>query len=279
LSPATNNIITSIATQTGPGVDTFTPTWTVTPGSVIAGFLPSAVGAGNFSRDAGSGNTSILTDGQFGVINPPGGASPGLVTAGTGGGGNSATYTLTNSASGYELTNIVISGGWSDAGRDQQHYTISYSTVANPTNFVALASVNYNPTLPGTVQSAVRATLSAASVTPLASSVARVKVDFTVPTGENGYSGYGEISLFGVASPPSAPTVNRPTVVGGNLILTGSGGTPNSGYTWLTSTNVGAPLATWTTNTTGVFSGTGTFSNAIPVITSELERFFRLRIP
>lgn len=78
----------------------------------------------------------------------------------------------------------------------------------------------------------------------------------------------------------AAPVVVNPVFVsGGNLVLTGSGGTPGGPYTWLTSTNVAAPLATWVTNTTGTFSGSGTFSNAIPVNPNERARFFRLRQP
>lgn len=75
------------------------------------------------------------------------------------------------------------------------------------------------------------------------------------------------------------PVVNPIKVSGGNLIFTGTGGTPGGSYTWLTSINVAAPLSTWTTNTVGVFSGTGTFSNAIPIVTSEATRFFQLKTP
>jgi hypothetical protein len=66
---------------------------------------------------------------------------------------------------------------------------------------------------------------------------------------------------------------------GGNLILTGSGGTPNGSYTLLSSTNVTAPVATWGTNSIGVFTGTGSFSNAIPINLSERARFFRVKSP
>ena len=72
--------------------------------------------------------------------------------------------------------------------------------------------------------------------------------------------------------------VNPPALVNGNLIITGTGGTAGSGYTLLSSTNVAAPLTNWITNTTGVFSGTGTFSNAIPV-TNIPAMFFELRTP
>jgi autotransporter-associated beta strand protein len=75
------------------------------------------------------------------------------------------------------------------------------------------------------------------------------------------------------------PVVSRPVVLGGNLILTGSGGNANTGYTWLTSTNLTTPIASWTTNTTGTFSANGNFSNAIPITASTPAQFFRLRTP
>jgi len=77
----------------------------------------------------------------------------------------------------------------------------------------------------------------------------------------------------------TAPVVNRPTVSGGNLILTGSGGTAGDPYTWLTSTNLRTPIALWVTNTTGSFDGSGNFSNAIPISLSTPAKFFRLRTP
>ena len=75
-----------------------------------------------------------------------------------------------------------------------------------------------------------------------------------------------------------APTLGVPKVSGGNLILTGTAGTPNSGYTWLTTTNLSAPII-WTTNRTGTLDGTGSFSNAIPIDASKPASFFRLRTP
>ena len=86
------------------------------------------------------------------------------------------------------------------------------------------------------------------------------------------------IALFGLSS-AAGMTFNPELILGVNVILTGSGGTPGGGYTLLSSTNVTAPLATWTTNVTGIFSGSGSFSNAIPVNPSETVRFFTIRIP
>jgi hypothetical protein len=73
--------------------------------------------------------------------------------------------------------------------------------------------------------------------------------------------------------------VNPAVAVGGNLVLTGVGGPPGASYTWLTSTNVAAPLSTWTTNSTGVFDSNGAFSNAFPISTSIKARFFQLKTP
>jgi autotransporter-associated beta strand protein len=75
-----------------------------------------------------------------------------------------------------------------------------------------------------------------------------------------------------------APVFDPISVVGGNLIWTGSGFPANGSYSILTSTNVAAPLAAWTTNSTGIFSGSGGFSNAIP-LGLDPHRFFLLKTP
>jgi autotransporter-associated beta strand protein len=75
------------------------------------------------------------------------------------------------------------------------------------------------------------------------------------------------------------PGFHSITTSAGKLILTGAAGLPGAGYTLLTSTNVTLPVASWKTNTTGFLDGTGAFSNAIPINASELERFFRIRLP
>jgi hypothetical protein len=267
-----NGMLVATANQLSIG-PTFTPTWTVASSSLVAGLTPSSVGSGNFANEGGGG-TVVLTDGKFGSV---GGGNSTLATCGVGV-GTTVTYTLAGAATGYDLSRIVTYGGWGDAGRDQQHYTVSYSTVAAPTTFVQLVSASYNPTNLAGMPSADRVTITSATTTPLATRVAAVKFDFTSPTGENGWSGYAELSVFGVKSPLPLQ-VSSVTVSGGNLILTGTGSTPGGSYTWLTATNVASPASTWTTNSTGVFDANGAFSNAIPVNHSEPARFFRLRTP
>ncbi|HZI31324.1 MAG TPA: hypothetical protein VFF11_03225, partial [Candidatus Binatia bacterium] len=119
--------------------------------------------------------------------------------------------------------------------------------------------------------------------TYLATNVHSVTFDFTLQTGgmDNGYSGYAEFVLQGTNAPSTIvipPTLGAPALSGGKLILTGTGGTPNSGYTWLSTTNLTPPVV-WTTNTTGTLDGTGAFSNAIPVNVVQPAMYLRLRLP
>jgi hypothetical protein len=125
------------------------------------------------------------------------------------------------------------------------------------------------------VPSADRLTIASATGGPLAKNVASVR--FTFLNVENGYSGYSEIQIFGVRT--VSVKIAAATISGGNLILTGSGGTPGNTYSWLTSTNAASPVATWTVSTTGAFDSNGVFSNSIPVVPSEPGRFFKLRTP
>lgn len=269
-----NGVIVSAANQTDNG--SFTPTWPVAPGSLITGALPSSTGGGSFTADPGEGGLPVLTDGQLDLF---GGSVAGLATCGSGNGGHSIIYTLSNSPSGYNLTGIVSYAGWADGGRDQQAYTVSYSTVANPAAFNVIGVANFNPTLPASEPSADRVTFTSSSAAPIATNAYEVKFDFTNPAGENGYSGYAEFQIFGSAAGGSRPIVNSAHLVGSNLVLSGSGGTATGTYHVLTSTNIAAHLSTWTTNASGTFDGGGNFSNSIPVSTSEPARFFVIKTP
>ncbi len=269
-----NGILVADANQTSSGA-AFSPTWTIAPGSLLAGLAPSTVGGGNFATE-GAGGIVILTDGKFGSV---GAVNSTLASCGVNAGTN-LTYTLAGSASGYDLTRIVTYGGWGDNGRDEQHYTVSYSTVLDPATFVTLVSADYNPTVDANIPTADRITITSATTAPLATNVSAVKFDFTNPAGENGWSGYAELSLFGVASTPVKQlTFESTTVTNGNLVMAGAGGTPGASYTVLESTNAAAPLSSWITNRIGVFDATGAFSTAIPIQKTAPAWFFTLRVP
>src|ERR1019366_7058874 len=135
-----------------------------------------------------------------------------------------------------------------------------YSTVANPGSFVYLTNVTYtagfsgnNPGTPITLR--VQLTDSAGGA--IAANVAAIQFDFrfpTAPNGENGGSGYSEITVQGTAAPsvvspvvsittsnqtgsspftpswtPETPNLiagMAPTTFTGNFGLESSGGTP-----------------------------------------------------
>ena len=219
-----NNVITAMSAQTGLGGGIFTPTWSLSPGSLIARQAPSVTN-GNFSLEVAGRSVIALTSTINGlstsVINGTSGTtcSTNYVTCGNGiGAGATVIYTLTGNTNGYNVTNITVFGGWADAGRDQQAYTVSYSKVSNPTNFISLAVVNYNPVNTASVQSATRASLRPA-VGPVATNVAAVKFDFTTPNSENGYCGYAQIQVFGA---PVTPTIVADTLPATALDVVGS---------------------------------------------------------
>ena len=75
----------------------------------------------------------------------------------------------------------------------------------------------------------------------------------------------GNLNLVVAHTSVPAPAINSVTASGGNLIFSGTNGTPNGPYYVLTSTNVALALPSWTSIATNTFSPTGTFSvtNAI----------------
>jgi len=97
---------------------------------------------------------------------------------------------------------------------------------------------------------------------------------FTLHTTIDGQ--YNAILLEKFTATP--PTIGSRMLSGGTLILTGTGGTPNSPYTWLSTTNLSAPI-NWMTNSTGTLDVAGAFSNSIPMSVSRPASFFRLRLP
>jgi hypothetical protein len=245
--------------------------------------------SGNFNSwpaNVGTRNVNFLTDGGNLTINqvpgPDGNTvSTNYVTCGNDGSGATVIYTLSSSIYGCTITNIIIYGGWQDNGRDQQAYTLYYSTASAPTNFLYFATVNYTPSLPGSTPSATRVMIAPTTAGGvLLSNAAAIKFDFTSPPSENGDCGYAQIAVVGVQNPPpaQAPKIELARVLEGNVIIAGTGGTPNSTYTWLFTTNLTPPIL-WVTNSTGILNSAGAFSNSLPINPSAPEGFFKLQSP
>ncbi|MGA2247077.1 MAG: family 43 glycosylhydrolase, partial [Verrucomicrobiota bacterium] len=274
-----NNVVIAMAGQTGSTFGTFEPTWPPDAGGLISGSRPSAA-AGNFSLEApGRSATALTTANDLGItlINGPAGitSSTNYVTCGNGGGAGSwLIYSLTNSALGYNLTNITVYGGWASNGRDQQAYTVWYSTISAPSNFVELATVNYNPTnVLAAQQSATRVTLTAASGN-LATNVAAVKIDFTTPPSENGYCGYAEINVFGTEIlPPAVRTsLSAQFSAESNLVMNVGSMVVGRNYQLQSTTNLAAGVWSIETNIVATQSA-ATFTNATA---NGAQKFYRI---
>lgn len=196
-----------ITTTNQNGAVPFTPTWTPATDSLIAGLVPGT-GSGNFSEEATGRNVNSLTAGGSLTITSIENSSDSGTTAGINyvtcgnddGAGSTIVYTLPASTYGYNLTNITVDSGWQDNGRDAQAYTVSYSTISNPTIFTVLTSVNYNPSVAGGVASANQAVLNDSAGGLIATNVAAVQFDFTTPSSEHGYCGYGAITMEGTVA-------------------------------------------------------------------------------
>lgn len=207
-STASAALVVSTDNQTGP--TPFTPTWPPASNSLIAGISPSS-SAGDFNKEsqAGTRNVDSLTAGGTLTIESLNGTCSANYVTGGDGGGTELVYTLPASTYGYDITNITVQGGWQDNGRDQQAYTVYYSTTASPTIFTVLTAINHNQPTPGGIASATRVVLSDSEAGTIAMNVAAVRFDFSWPASENGYTGYGAITIGGFPAtngPPVPPT-------------------------------------------------------------------------
>ena len=278
--PVVPSVIITTTNQTGSGSGTYYPSWTiVTNGSLIAGRPPSSM-SGNFSEELPGRNVnSLTTSNSLGLTQVAGvngyTTSTNYVTGGNGNGaGSLLIYSLTNSTTGYDLTNITVYGGWADNGRDQQAYTVYYSTVMAPANFISLSSVSYNPSIASSIQSATRVTLTS-SIGVLATNVAALKFDFTSPSSENGYCGYAGITVFGTASIPSVVPANLSATFQAGLagfVMNVGGLVVGRNYTLQSATNLA--FAVWFTETNWVaMQATATLTNSIA---NNPQKFYRV---
>jgi hypothetical protein len=196
----------------------FTPTWTVAP-SLIHGLSPTAQ-SGNFTSEGNTPGVSALTDG---VIGPVQNGAQNIYAAGGPSAGNAVTYALPAQTYGYNLTNITVYSGWANFGRVGQGYTVLYSTVANPTIFIVLTNVSYcagftsNP--PGNPPVSIQVQLSESDGGIIASNVADIQFNFyspPAPFGENGGTGYSEITVQGTPAATSSVVASPVLVTGSN---------------------------------------------------------------
>ena len=82
---------------------------------------------------------------------------------------------------------------------------------------------------------------------------------------------------IGVVS-SNSPAIGSATMSSGNLVLQGTGGTPNWYYYVLSSTNVALPLSQWTVTATNQFDNAGNFNCPIPASPNAPQQFYFIEI-
>jgi hypothetical protein len=91
------------------------------------------------------------------------------------------------------------------------------------------------------------------------------------------FAGTGTVTVLGT---PAKPSFTTTTTTGGgtSIVLQGTGGVPGGEFIVLGTSNLAAPLSTWTTVATGTFTAGG-FSVTIPVSNVVPQQYYRIVIP
>ncbi len=92
----------------------------------------------------------------------------------------------------------------------------------------------------------------------------------------NGLSTSGSVSVKSVASTLQFSTLSYSP---SQTVFSGSGGSPNTIYWVLTTTNLNTPTTNWTVAATGAFSASGNFSFTNAVTAGVPQKFFLLQVP
>ncbi len=165
-----------------------TGAWTLPAGTnLLTGVTPSP--ATVVGHEGSSTDWSTVIDGTLGDT----GGTP--ATSCTPNNGNSVTFPLdlTGHPAGRDITSFDSYCTWGNSGRDNQDYTLQYSTVANPTTFINIHTARVQT-------SGDRSTHTRLTDTTgfLATGVHSIRVVFNAQ--ENGYVGYREFVLQDASS-------------------------------------------------------------------------------
>jgi len=230
-----------------------TNVWPLTPGTNVLSGASVAPGSPN-THEGSSGSWATLTDGILGVP----GNNAAVVTPNN---NDTVTYTLdlTGHSAGYDITSFDSYATWGDSGRDNQDFTIQYSTVTDPGTFITIAVVsNHDASTDKSTHTNLTDTTGV-----LASGAANVKIIFGSPNSqENNYVGYSEFKLLGtptnVITLIESNATNSWTLPAGTNLLNGANAIPStlavnelSSANWSTVTNgiIGAAVDTTATVT------------------------------
>ena len=208
LSAATN-LAAAVVTVTSATSDTG---FTVSSEDLIHGVAPTAVSGTSDPFSTGTDTTAVvLTDGSFGPANDGANGGPNTTIVGN---GAQIDYTLTGSALGYDITGIDTYSGWSNNGRVNQDYTVSYATVSAPNTFIPITPVSEGGA--ATTPSGLKVSISETSGI-LASDVIKIRFDF--PAVQNNAVGYRELDVFGTPVPEPVGATAAALFAGAALVV------------------------------------------------------------
>ena len=79
--------------------------------------------------------------------------------------------------------------------------------------------------------------------------------------------------------PGPTPHIGNASIAGGNLVFSGTNGSPGGTYSIWSATNVAVPPTNWMQVGSGCFDGNGNFSATNSINAIEARRFYLLRRP
>ena len=218
-----------------------TNVWTLPPGANLLSLAGTVVTpASPAAHESSSGSWETLTDGILGAP----GNNTAVVTPNN---NDTVTYALNVVAqpAGYDLTTFDSYATWGDSGRDNQNYTLQYSSVSDPTTFINIFTVS---NVDSATDKATHTSLTDTSGV-LATGVHSLRVVFGNPQGqENGYVGMSEFKATAVPTNVlttlQSNSTNSWTLPAGTNLLNGATANPlatdaheGSNANWSTVTN------------------------------------------
>jgi len=199
-----------ITTQTGPApLTAFSPR----NDDLLQTHLAGVNSSGDFAQES-AGGIPALTDGVFALNGNAEPIATRNLNLATGANNSFVEFALDTTVNtlGYDISSIETYGGWHDNGRDRQSFKISISLVGSD-SFIDFGSINSDPTFgTNTSQPTALRAVFPANLT----GVDAVRFDF-FGNQENGYAGYGEFDVIGLATVPEPSALAA--LLGGSALL------------------------------------------------------------
>ena len=140
-------------------------------------------------------------------------------------------------------------------------------------NFVSGVTVRFGAVVATTVSF-----VSATSITAVAPASSEGSVNIILKNPDGQEATLTNAFTFIAPTPPSPANILSTSVLGADLVIVSSGAT-NGTSRVVTSTDITAPLTTWTPVSTNIVGPVGLFTNTIGISPSDVARFYSVVIP